>query len=76
MKKRISVGCLTLNHPNQLLGRDLILQSVWGDEGITVGRSADVFVSRLRKLLQHDPTLRIASVHGVGYRLEIHSEVI
>ncbi|TDB65911.1 winged helix-turn-helix domain-containing protein [Arundinibacter roseus] len=58
-------------HPNQLLERDFILKSVWEDEGISVGRSVDVFVSRLRKLLQHDSTLRIASVHGVGYRLEV-----
>jgi DNA-binding winged helix-turn-helix (wHTH) protein len=55
---------------NQLLERDFILKSVWEDEGIIVGRSVDVFVSRLRKLLQDDPTLRIVAVHGVGYRLE------
>ncbi|GAB3916199.1 winged helix-turn-helix domain-containing protein [Larkinella terrae] len=57
--------------PNQLLERDFILKSVWEDEGIIVGRSVDVFVSRLRKLLQDDPTVKIAAVHGVGYRLEI-----
>ena len=67
---------LFAEHPNQLLERDFILKSVWGDEGIIVGRSADVFVSRLRKLLQNDPTLRIASVHGVGYRLEVHPETL
>ncbi|MFD2935894.1 winged helix-turn-helix domain-containing protein [Spirosoma flavum] len=58
-------------HPNQLLERDFILKSVWEDEGIIVGRSVDVFVSRLRKLLQPDPTIRIVAVHGVGYRLDI-----
>ncbi|UFH53746.1 winged helix-turn-helix domain-containing protein [Spirosoma sp. KNUC1025] len=58
-------------HPNQVIERDLILKSVWEDEGIIVGRSVDVFVSRLRKLLQDDPTIRIVAVHGVGYRLEI-----
>lgn len=61
-------------HPNQLLEREYILKAVWEDEGIIVGRSVDVFVSRLRKLLQNDPTLRIASVHGVGYRLEVRAE--
>ena len=58
-------------HPNQLLERDFILKSVWEDEGIIVGRSVDVFVSRLRKLLQPDSTVRIVAVHGVGYRLDI-----
>ena len=62
---------LFLRHPNQLLERGFILKSVWEDEGIFVGRSVDVFVSRLRKLLQADPTLRLVAVHGVGYRLEV-----
>ncbi len=62
---------LFLRHPNQLLERDFILKSVWEDEGVTVGRSVDVFVSRLRKLLHADPTVRIVAVHGVGYRLEV-----
>lgn len=60
------------SHAGQLLTRDLILQSVWEDEGILVGRSVDVFVSRLRKLLKDDETLRIANIHGIGYRLEIN----
>jgi DNA-binding response OmpR family regulator len=58
-------------HANQLLDRDLILKSVWEDEGIIVGRSVDVFVSRLRKLLKEDDSVRIVNVHGVGYRLEV-----
>lgn len=61
---------LFASHPNQLLERDHILQSVWADEGILVGRSLDVFVSRLRKLLRDDPSVQIVTVHGVGYRLQ------
>jgi hypothetical protein len=57
--------------PNQVLERDAILAAVWEDEGIIVGRSLDVFVSRLRKILQKDPSLKLANVHGVGYRLEV-----
>ena len=62
---------LLVNHPNQVLERDQILKLVWEDEGITVGRSLDVFISRLRKLLHNDPTIKIAAVHGVGYKLEV-----
>ena len=62
---------LFIKHPNQVLERDFILKSVWEDEGVTVGRSIDVFVSRLRKLLQEDASLKIVAVHGVGYRLEV-----
>lgn len=60
---------LFASHPNQLLERDFILKSVWEDEGIMVGRSVDVFVSRLRKMLKSDSAVQISAVHGVGYRL-------
>lgn len=58
-------------HPNQVLSRDDIKAHVWGDEGVIVGRSVDVFVSRLRKILKEDQGLEIKNVHGVGYRLEV-----
>ncbi len=58
-------------HPNQVLSRDEIQANVWEDEGVIVGRSLDVFISRLRKILKSDPTIQIKSVHGVGYRLEV-----
>lgn len=61
---------LFANHPDRLLDRDQILKEVWADEGVLVGRSVDVFVSRLRKKLAADPTIGIVAVHGVGYRLE------
>ncbi|PWK27282.1 transcriptional regulator [Arcicella aurantiaca] len=60
---------LFVNNQNQLLERDFILKSVWEDEGITVGRSLDVFVSRLRKMLSSDSTVQIVTLHGVGYKL-------
>ena len=56
---------------NQVLTREQLLAEVWGDEGIMVGRSLDVFVSRLRKILALDPSLQIKNIHGVGYRLEV-----
>lgn len=61
---------LFVERADQLLEREVILQQVWADEGILVGRSVDVFVSRLRKKLAADPSVVIATVHGVGYRLE------
>jgi DNA-binding winged helix-turn-helix (wHTH) protein len=59
----------------KLLERDYIIQQVWADEGVLVGRSVDVFVSRLRKKLSNDPSLGISVVHGVGYRLETEKSV-
>ena len=62
---------LFTNNKNKVLERDFILKSVWEDEGIIVGRSVDVFVSRLRKMLAEDLQVKISAVHGVGYRLEV-----
>jgi hypothetical protein len=60
-----------VNHANEVIPRDTLIAAVWGDEGVIVGRSLDVFISRLRKLLKADETVKIKSVHGVGYRLEV-----
>ncbi len=62
---------LFTNNQNKILERDFILKSVWEDEGIIVGRSVDVFVSRLRKMLAEDAKVKIAAVHGIGYRMEV-----
>ena len=58
-------------HPNEVLSRDTLIAKVWEDEGVIVGRSLDVFISRLRKLLKGDDSVQIKTVHGVGYRLEV-----
>ena len=62
-----------VSHVGQLLKREQLLEKVWADEGVIVGRSLDVFVSRLRKILKADASLVIKTVHGVGYRLEMHT---
>lgn len=56
---------------NQVLERNFILENVWEDEGIVVGRSIDMFVSRLRKMLKDDPDVQLVAVHGIGYKMEI-----
>lgn len=62
---------LFADHHNQLLSRDMLLKEIWESEGVITGRSLDMFVSKLRKKLRHDPTIGIANVHGKGYRLEL-----
>lgn len=60
-----------IQRPNEVLSRQDIHDAVWGAEGIMVGRSLDVFVSRLRKKLQDAEGIKIQTVHGVGYRLRV-----
>lgn len=54
---------------NTTISRDDILHQVWGDKGDYVGRTLDVFISKLRKKLEGDPNVKIANIRGVGYRL-------
>lgn len=61
---------LFVTNINKVLDREYIIQQVWADEGVLVGRSVDVFVSRLRKKMADDNSLSLNVVHGVGYRLE------
>lgn len=54
---------------NQILKRSQILKELWGTDDYFLGRSMDVFISRLRKYLRSDDCLKIENVHGVGFRL-------
>lgn len=59
-----------VQHKNQVVERDVIMKTIWEDDGYFVARSMDVFISKLRKYLVPDTSLVIKNVHGVGYRLE------
>lgn len=63
---------LELLHSNfgELTLRDTLMQ-IWLSEGVIIGRSLDMFISKLRKKLRGDPELSITNVHGKGYKLEI-----
>lgn len=54
-------------HNGQLVTREDILEKVWGNVDFFTGRSMDVFITRIRKYLSHDPNLRINSNRGVGF---------
>ncbi len=53
---------------NQVIKRDEILTAIWGRDDYFLGRSLDVFVTRLRKMLAEDPSIKIENVHGIGFR--------
>ncbi len=61
---------LCLNR-ERVLKREEILTQIWGDDDYFMGRSLDVFISKLRKYLREDPSLQIVNYHGVGFRLEV-----
>jgi DNA-binding response OmpR family regulator len=59
--------------PNEAVERSRLQKEIWEDEGVIVGRSLDMFISKLRKKLEQDPTLKIAVLRGKGYILQINS---
>jgi DNA-binding winged helix-turn-helix (wHTH) protein len=62
---------LLCDSTNNTVERETILKMVWGDEGDYVGRTLDVFISKLRKKLEGDSNIKIANIRGVGYKLVV-----
>jgi len=58
------------DHRNRVLKRSEILTSIWGEDDYFLGRSLDVFISRLRKYLNKDNRLKIENIHGVGFQFK------
>lgn len=58
-------------HKNQLLTRENALKSVWGDDDYFIGRSMDVFITKLRKYLKDEPRVSITNVHGTGFKFVV-----
>ena len=65
-KKEAAVLKILCLYKNQIVNRSEILQNVWGDDNYFIGRSLDVFISKLRKYLKDDQNVSIESVPTVG----------
>ena len=59
--------------PNDIIERGRLQKEVWEDEGVIVGRSLDMFISKLRKKMESAPNINIVVIRGKGYKLEISS---
>jgi len=70
-KKEAKILTLLVQHRNKVLPRDIVLNAVWGQDDYFVGRSLDVFITKLRKYLKEDESVSIANIHGVGFKLTI-----
>jgi DNA-binding response OmpR family regulator len=55
-------------HANHILKRDEVLLNVWGKDDYFLGRSMDVFMTKLRKYFKTDPNIILETIHGVGFR--------
>jgi DNA-binding response OmpR family regulator len=70
-QKEAEVLKLLYQNRERVLKREEILKHVWGDDDYFMGRSMDVFISKLRKYLKEDASIQIVNYHGVGFKLEI-----
>lgn len=61
-------------YKNRLLRRDIALKAIWGEDDYFMGRSMDVYITKLRKYLKDDPNITITNIHGTGFKLEIKKE--
>lgn len=59
--------------PNETIERSRLQKELWEDEGVIVGRSLDMFISKLRKKLELDPKSNIVVIRNKGYKLEVSS---
>lgn len=58
-------------HRNAIIDRRQLLHAIWGNDSFFNSRNLDVYITRLRGYLRHDPALEILTIKGVGYRFLI-----
>jgi DNA-binding response OmpR family regulator len=68
-KKETEIFKLLCIYKNKVLSREMALKMIWGENDYFKGRSMDVFIARLRKVLKIDDSLTIKTVHGKGFQL-------
>lgn len=70
-KKEAGVLELLARQPGRIVRRQEVLEQLWGSADYFNGRSLDVYIGRLRKLLEQDPDIRLESVRGAGFILHL-----
>ncbi len=70
-KKEALILKVLCKFKNQVAPREVVTNTVWGQDDYFIGRSLDVFITKLRKYLKEDPAIQIQNIHGIGFKLEI-----
>jgi two-component system, OmpR family, response regulator len=65
---------LLVKNKNEILDRQATLRAIWGDDNYFNGRSMDVYIAKLRKLLKEDTAIEIMNVHGKGFKFLVKEE--
>ena len=70
-RKESEVLRLLCINQNKILRREIALKMIWGEDDYFMGRSMDVYITKLRKFLSDDPSVKITNIHRTGFMLEI-----
>ncbi len=70
-KREAEVLKLLVQNINNVLRREVALKMIWGEDDYFMGRSMDVYITKLRKILKDDPGIRIINIHNTGFKLEV-----
>jgi two-component system OmpR family response regulator len=62
---------MLVKNQNEILDRQATLRAIWGDDNYFNGRSMDVYIAKLRKLLKEDDAIEIMNVHGKGFKFMV-----
>jgi len=71
-KKEAEMLHMLYMYKNQILPRRIALKAIWGDDDYFMGRSMDVYITKLRKILKEDKSIAITNIHNTGFKLEIN----
>jgi DNA-binding response OmpR family regulator len=63
---------MLIRSQDEFLDRQVALRAVWGDDNYFNGRSMDVYITKLRKILKADPKIQIMNLHGKGFKLLVN----
>jgi two-component system OmpR family response regulator len=64
----LNLLCINMNNT---LRREIALKTIWGEDDYFMGRSMDVYITKLRKMLGNDPRIAITNIHNTGFKLEV-----
>ena len=70
-EKEAEIMYALCSNMHKVIKRDELLMKVWGNDDYFLGRSLDVFISKLRKYLSADTSVEIENHHGVGFKLAV-----
>lgn len=70
-RKEAEVLRLLSINMNKLVRREIVLKNIWGEDDYFMGRSMDVYITKLRKFLVDDPNVSIVNIPRTGFKLEV-----